>query len=710
MSIEKKNKDHLKEHGGVALVSPALPKSEDPLQFWTNHPTENTLIDLRPFADGEFEKPNFVTNWPGALTGRPTLIEELAPAVEAVCAMRAKRTIEPHLTALRAWWRLFDAIEATSSPDGCHIARVTSVADLGAHHEAAAHQQQITNRSFQCFIKIADAARRLRRLPALGWIPPGIAKPIRHLIAEDQAREMKTAIKQDWERVRKTWAANDKVRVEAERRSRGGPPAALDEEETRRLNNWQHMQAIQQQTGMLLPSGQQLLGEWKSEGPLAHRGLSRSFMRSIAFPTVEEADIAFHLALMNSGWNPSTMLRIDATNPFLITGHPKIDRWLVLTTEADNVETDEGDEATLHANKPRAGGRTQFCTGKNSQPSSAPGIVKVYLQRVAPLREVLAQERQAAQSELDRLRAVGAGPELLSQQLKRVQKLERGCRCVWLYLDREGNIGWINTDNKWARYNKSDNSKGFESYLDRVRERLNHRRAEKRHPLISKIVPADFRDIYARWVYVASKGNILAVMLALGHRRIGSTVAYVENNIFAAENDATIRHWGIHLFNELDQGRIDRTILAQLVRHGPLTPEMEARLNEYRRLMRSRVGARCTDPRRPPPDVAPNHVAGRLCGTHRCLKDCPNAKFLPESLDGVAMRVEELMTMMEHLPRETWSRGGLDEELESGEALLQELFPREAVADARDRWRQRIADGAHLIPGLVRTEITEEAA
>lgn len=711
MSIEKKDKDHLKEYGSVAPIPPLLPRSDDPLQFWTNHQTDNALVDLRPFADGEFEMPSaFANTWPGPFTGRPTLISELAPAVEAVCAMRGEKTAKSYLSALRTWWRLFDAIEAVPVSDGRFIAKVKSVADLGAHHEAAAHQQQITYRSFQCFIKIADASRALRKLPALGWIAPGHPEPVRALIPEDQAREIKTMIKQDWEHIRKTWAINDNVRGEAERRARGEPQAALDEEEARRLDNWQYLQEVQRRTGELIPSGQQMMGIWKSENSLVLRGLNRSLMRSIAFPTVEEADIAFHLALINSGWNPSTMQRIDSTNPFLLTVHPKNNGQLVLTNDAGDAESDEGNNATLHADKPRAGGWTQFCTGKKSQPSSAPMIVAAYLKRVGPLRERLAQDLLAAQAELDRMRMAGNDLKRLDQQVKRVQKLERGCRCVWLYLDREGNICWISTDKKWTRYNKSDNRKGFESYLDRVCERLNRRRAEQKRPLIPKVTPSDFRDIYARWVYMASKGNVLAVMLALGHRRIGSTFSYMENNIFAAENDAAIRRWGLHLFNELDQGRIDLTILAQLVRHGSLTPDMEARLTEYRQFMRSRVGARCTDPWRPPPAVAPSHVANRLCGTHRCLKDCANAKFLPESLDGIAMRVEELMSMMDHLPRETWLRGEFDQELESGEALLQELFPSDAVAVARGRWRQRIVDGAHLIPGLGRSENTQEAS
>lgn len=55
MSVKRKSKDHQKAHKGVELVPAAPPRSADPLMFWTNHPTENTLIDLRPFSHGTSE-------------------------------------------------------------------------------------------------------------------------------------------------------------------------------------------------------------------------------------------------------------------------------------------------------------------------------------------------------------------------------------------------------------------------------------------------------------------------------------------------------------------------------------------------------------------------------------------------------------------------------------------------------------------------------
>jgi hypothetical protein len=711
MSIKTRDKDNLKDHAGVALVPMESFKSDDPLQFWTNHPTENELVDLRCFADGEFKRPISGGKWAGPFTGRDALIRELMPAVEATYALSGIGKVDALKRALRTWWRLFDAMEATLTPSGRPLAKVTCLADIGAHHETAAHQQGVERKNFHVFIALVDATRKMQGKPTLGWMPPGKKNPIRHLIPEDQARDIRTALKQDWERVRKTWARNDRLRAEAERRETGEPPIDLSAEDEDLLANWHHYRRIQWQTGLILPSGEQLMGHWKIDA-LKLRGLDRTLMRSIHFPTVEEADTAFHLALMNAGWNPSTLARVDATSPLLINTHPKDEGQLVLSTEA----LEDDDEAELQADKPRAGGTTQFCTGKKTQPSCAPMIVDAYLKRVGPLRELLQQECQSAEAELARLRTTGAEQKRIAQQVKRVQTLEFGRRSVWLYVTREGAVNWIAAGQTWDRYptpdgkNLSNGNRERETYLDQGRRRLNAQRAAQGRPAIPKVTPSDFRDIYARAVYVRTNGNILAVMLALGHKRISSTFNYTDNNIFSAENDATARRFLTHFFVELERGRIDLTILAQLARHGPLTPEMEARLMELRKLMRSRVGAACSNPRNPPIDIVPNHVAGRLCGAGRCLNGCQNANFLPESLDGIAMRLEELLVLSDYLPRETWLRGKYDEELANGEALLDELFSPEPVAQARARWRARIKSGEHLIPGLGRLTRLEEAA
>lgn len=706
MSIEKKNKDNLKERGGVSLLPPESPKSDDLLKFWTSHPAEQILVDLHPFADGESQNPHPIPTsgtWGGPYTGRPDLITELAPAIQARCTFLGKDRAEAYLSSLRAWWRLFDIIESTSVSGDRLSPQVSSVVQLSALHEAVAKQQNMRGQCFKDFLTIADDTRMLLRLPKLGWIPPETRTKENHLIPQHQARDLKTALKQDWERVLKIWARNDQVMTEADRRAAGEPAVDLGEDEGL-LKNWQHFQVIQKNTGLTLPSGDQLLGEWETAASLSYHGLERRVMRAIAFPSAKEADVAFHLALMNSGWNPSTLANVDSENPFLVTDHPKDVGQLVL---ANDDEGQEDVEKTLHAHKERARGRVQFCIGKKSQPSSAPMVVAAYLKRVAKLREIINAESVAAQQELAYLQRIGATHEAIAVQLKRVQELKKGSRNVWLYVNTKGNIACLDVK-QCKRYGRPEGGKGHATYLDLVRYRLNAQRAADNQ--IPNVTPADFRDIYARWVYLQSNGNILAVMMALGHASIQSTQHYVRHKIYKVEQDDQIRRFMVHLFDGLGRGEIDLTKLAQLVRHGEITPEMEARLVEYRALMRSRIGVGCADPRHPPGDIAPGHVPGRLCGTQRCLKLCEHARFLPEALDGIAMRVEELMVMSDHLPRESWLKGAFQEEMETGEELLMCFFPSAAVEEARAAWSARILAGKHLIPGLGHVDLPEVVA
>lgn len=323
----------------------------------------------------------------------------------------------------------------------------------------------------------------------------------------------------------------------------------------------------------------------------------------------------------------------------------------------------------------------------------------VWLERTAPLRDQLKHDCAAARAELARLKAVGAAQETIERQFKALQTLQQGLRNVWLYVDGAGKINWID-GNAWSRYRIPGTKKKKCSYLDLVIERLNAERATRDEPAIGRVLPSDFRDIYARWVYIQTGGNIIAVMLALGHANLRSTDNYTDNNIFSAENDDTVRHFMTHLFDELQQGRVDLTILAQLVRCGPLTPEMQARLEEYRGLMRSRVQVGCADAKHPPAHIEPDHNEGTWCGTHRCLHKCPNARFLPESIAGIAMRVEELLIISDHMPIDKWVKEKFEEELNAGEFMLADLYPADEVAKARAHWREKILAGKHALPGV----------
>lgn len=708
MSIEKKNKDNIKYDDELKSVSfHCTPIDNDPLRFWTNHPTDNTLVDLHFLADGQLKKDSPKNwgggYWDGPFSGRPTLIAELAPALQARTSMLRNCSIAGYLQAFRSWWRIFDKFEKQVLAEGLHIAPVQSVADVSEVHIAFARERGVVPLSFRIFLNVVDDTRKLLKMPPLYWVSPKYHPMSRDMISDDQAREVKIAIKQDWERVRKDWENNDSIREEAARRAEGIVPKILSDDEIRVLKNWQYFECVQKRTGELLPSSKQLI-EGNSTASLCIQGIELRVMRSILFPTIEETDIAFTAALMGSGWNPSTLGNLDANSPTLITAHPKNNNQTVLSV--DLIEIDDS-ELKLEGGKPRAKGKLQFCAGLAKTKFSPPAIVSLYLKRVAPLRNILNLNFAMEVEALNKLQASNADHRVIEEQYKKVHKLKKGCSSVWLYVDNGGAIKWVEDTNS-RRYLPT----GFlrrVSYLDIVLDRLNKSRAIAGKVEIPRITPSDFRDIFARWVYRQSGGNILAVMHALGHSRISSTVTYVENCIFHSENDEQARRFMTHLIEELAQGRVDLTILAQLVRFGPLTETMEARLAEYRTLMRSRVGVGCTDPRNPPVEIVSNHIDGRMCGNHRCLSGCSNAKYLPESLDGISMRVEELTIMFDFLPRETWLLGRFDKELEAGEYLLNALYLQDAVTEARENWRERIISGEHLIPGLGRISLRKES-
>jgi len=273
---------------------------------------------------------------------------------------------------------------------------------------------------------------------------------------------------------------------------------------------------------------------------------------------------------------------------------------------------------------------------------------------------------------------------------------------VWVYLDPKGTIQWLTRFDNFVRYGSPKARRPALNYLAKVAQQL----ADRDGARIGRVTPSDLRDLYARAIF-RSTGSVIAVMLALGHSRLRSTTKYLDNNVLRAENDTQAREFMDHLFTELERGRVDLTILAQLARHGPLTPEMEARLLEYRSLIKSRLGVGCADPRHPPHALEPEHIAGHFCTTHRCGL-CPHGRYLPESLPGLAMRAEELLRIFDLIPREAWLRLQFDEELVGLESLLDRYYPASDVTEARELWRAKILGGEHRIPSLSLPTLVEE--
>lgn len=672
MSIRKNNKDHLKEHARVELVTPellTLPNHENPLKFWTHHSTENTLVDLTVFANGDL-KPQHKAPF----TGRPQLILQLVPAIEAVTVGLTKASVQQINPTLRTWWRLLDTVEQAAAKVGQPMNRVEDVRQLTHVHHDFVVRSKMGKGQFYIGYRILNATLQLLGDPALHWTAPEDSKPKRVLPPNDQIKAIRIALKQEWERVRQRWTVSDQVRAD------GFEPQT--DEEFSLLKHWQHFEQVQGKSGKALPTIDEMRCEMDKYA-FNYAGFTLAGIRNIAFPDRWEAETASHLCLAHTGWNPAVLYSLDASQPFntaqsFLRTHPRDPNRYLLT-----------------GTKLKAGGTEQPVSGLWKTTSGPGFIIKMWMERIAPLREQLKTMLSAERSGYTQMLQDGASADLLTHQFEKIQKLEFGCRSVWLFVDGSGNIAWINGTTStriWLNDKKV-------TYMTAFLFRLNRERANRGEAPIAAVGASDFRDMFALFVWQATGGNILAVMRALRHAQLRTTQGYVDNNILNAERDHQARSFLNNLFNELGAGRADITILAHLQRHGEVTKEMEQRLTEYRAKQRSRIGVACKDPLHPPTDIQPSSASTRMCSPQRCLICKPHAVILPESISGIAMRVEELEVMQNTLPVGIWIESRFPEELRNGLDILK-LFSSNEVRKAREHWAQAIATGSHYIPGL----------
>jgi len=686
MSIRNINKDHLKKHAGVELVTHeilTLPDHEDPLKFWTRHETDNMLVDLTIFANGEMTRQRMGGVWGGEFTGRPELILQMSAAIEAVTFLYAKGTVRQLLTSMRCWWRLFDAVEKAAAEAGQMMDRVEDVRQLSRIHLEFFHQSGMRTEMYYPFYRIANATLKLFNFPGLHWNPPEDPNPKRHLPPEDQIKSLRIALKQEWGEVRQRWELSDRVRAA------GFKPQS--EEESKMLKHWQHLVNVQESSGRVLPTSDELRGgKKKGSFLLKTTGMRITEIRQIAFPNRWEVETAFHLSLANTGWNPAVLYSLDASNgsKTFLSDHPRDPcRYLLRGTKA------------------RSGGKEQMVSGLWKTTAGPGFIIRTCLKRVVPLREQLKFMLATEHKLYLLMEQGGASADELTRQLNKIQKLEAGSRSVWLYVNDKGLIDSLQPRASCGcRLNKKT-----VAYMEKFLDSLNRERTARNEAPIAVVTPSDFRDMFAMYVWRATGGNILALMRALNHAHLRTTQGYTENNILNAERDHQARTFLDHLFNELGKGRVDITILAHLQRHGAVSNEMEQRLTNFREHQRSRVGVACKDPFHPPKNIQPDSTGNRMCGPQRCLLCKTHAVILPESMQGIAMRVEELEMMQAVLAVGIWLESRFPEELRNGLDVLR-LFPPDEVLKARKHWSQAINNGLHHIPGLNLTSNFSETA
>jgi hypothetical protein len=671
MTIRTYNKDNFdNERAGrdSSLVLP-LPVLDDPLQFWLYHPKENFLVDLRVFAEGFTEGSNKKKN-SYFFTGRAQLIRQMLPFIKSALAGRTKYTMRNGIKAIRAWWRLFDEVELAGGEEGV-LTRVEDIRDISVLHLDVARRSGMTSDNFTWFLAIVNAALKELGIPVLYWDAFGRPSINRNLPSETQITKLRIALKQAWEAVRRHFMLSDSVRVD------GYMPACVDEAEM--LAHWKYFSEKQREHGVALPSSQQLCGEIDVRRFYRVTGVSLLSLRAAVYPTLWDADTAFHMCLANTGWNPGVLSDLDArSSELFLYDHPyDKSRYVLVGTKA------------------RAGGKDQPVIGLWKTPWGPGPIIRFWLQRVKPLRDQLEAMLIYEREKYNEMSRAGVQGVELARQHSIVQSVEQGCRCIWLYVGKMGQIEWLRP-NEPAMHGLNC---GQVAFLDLLVCRINQVRVTNGEVPIERVRPSDFRDIFSLYVWRQSGGNIFVLMRLLNHSSLRVTQDYVDNNILNAERDAQISRFLENLFRELGEGRLDITILAHLQRYGVVTPEMEVRLESFRALQRSRLGIACKNPLNPPPNVQSDARIGRWCTVQRCLLCRSNSIILPESLSGICMRVEELIVIQKSVSAEVWLNSDFPQELSNGLSALS-LFEADQVKSLRNHWAHEVYSGSHRVPGL----------
>lgn len=660
----KANKNHIKSIPSPILVEgQALaehPQGQNPLIFWTLHPTDPYLVDLTQFETGRTaaELTSGKQLWKGDFRGRPNLIYELTPAIKYLCILNRQASLQLLLEHLRFWWRVFEEAESENETSLYTVAPVHSVADLQLIHHHIAVNMGVTRMCHNAVIRILNLARSEMGFQPLHW-PSVERKRGQSDAAESWEIEL---IRREF---KKGWFAGLRRITAAEPIQANLMDWKITSPRLRKKHADEVYRAVIECSKHPIPSVDHVR-KWTD---CNHPTWMQPFSNVIAnlYPTREEVREAFFLCLIYSGWNVSTLYNLSIEDRF-VQCHP---------TNADY--------HVLYGLKHR-GDSEHPCIGRNKRSDSPGQILRSLVTITAPLRRQVKKELAEVEAQLKKSDLTNSALNIL---LTKRKVLTHRVKSPWLYPDPHGfTVNHITESN----LNFSTSGKGRAKFLASIIQKINLRQPPDKK-IRSSIVPADLRHSYIGFAYEVSNYNILTAQIAAGHKSADTTTVYLDKKRWKAHSAKKIHEFQTVLFNEIEERKaVDVTILRANLEWGATTIEEIDRLGIYRK-NRTRIGVACKDPKNPPLAIAPNHTDGG-CRIQRCTLCPQNAILLPDSYDGIAMRVSELEYLRDDTPVPVWVNSLFPEELSNAFAIL-EQYDHQKVTARLDHWRSEIKEGRH---------------
>lgn len=736
------HKDHLQSKLGILSLARTAEidlDSDQPLIFWTRSRLKPYLVDLTEFAEGIDEEDGASAE---PYRGRRELIEQLAPAFKVRHILAAPRTIETIKAGLRKWWRLFDSIEATQAKDlkpGDVVQRVSSVLDLGPLHGSKAVQSAMSRNDFHSFVVLADItliALGTRR--RLHWPSPAARqRQIAVVPPSEDIKSLYHAIKDDWHTAKHRWIIADGLLAgaenggfspeespdaihllkEYERCVLQGAEVQCEERRQRYLRQCAHerslMVALADWRTAAKQAGTVDLVRRSLGGPassLVSTGSSLGIARvaESMYPNGTDIRSAFHLCLAVGGINISVLtdLRLDLRAgldvPTDLAG-PMADevrrRNWVLERCPFLVESPIPGEYYIEGWKDRSKSWVSRTYKWKQRLTPGPILIELII-RTWSLRCALAERLAVAGKALLEARSRHATKDEINRLREDVHELERAVVSPWIYRGARA-ICWLDGTDFHA-------VTAAKSYLDVVTDRINAKRRELGVREIVLMDPRRFRDAYAAWALNVSGGEVLAVMVALDHRRLATTGTYLENTAIRSRVLKKYRTFSNALFNSLGEGVLDPTRIAMETRYASDRDEersrMADRLTEYRAVVKSRYGVGCRNPRSPSKHADPTFEADgiKVCSTHRCMLCKENAIVTPEAYPGLMLRQAELEIIEENTPVASFRLSMFEAELRNTRTALlpfNEAQP-DVLAVTVEQLKDEFRQGIRRIPGF----------
>jgi hypothetical protein len=228
------------------------------------------------------------------------------------------------------------------------------------------------------------------------------------------------------------------------------------------------------------------------------------------------------------------------------------------------------------------------------------------------------------------------------------------------------------------------------SLLELIRD-VNSSSTEK-DQIPESITLKHFRDAFISYAYSASGHSWLIAQLAAGHSSIETLKNYLRRLRWKKHGEEVTRNFLDNLWGLIERRRIvEPAILYAMAKNKEVTDEQVIRWLNYKD--RTRIGVGCRNITRPPPEISPNHVDGKICRVQRCTL-CPYAIVFEDSGELLAKRLAELYHLKETIPLATWHASSFALEQEATEKTLL-LFESESVRACVEYWLDRIHDGEH---------------